>query len=148
MKDWVPTTRDHLAELEVQPAQVAAADVIEQILKDADLYMLLPEYGRTLIVDGKAVGVFGAWPVRRGTADVWALLSLESLEYPKALASGARHWMDAIVKRDRWWRLQTLIDPEHVGVRRWIHWLGFEREGWHEGAGPDGRDLVSYARVF
>lgn len=145
---WAPTTEGHLRGIKEIGCQRMAWEEVSDILVNPRLRGLLREWSRTYLEDDRPIAAIGAWPGWKGVASMWAVLTEEMRSKPITLCKGARHWIEHIAAREHLHRMQALIQPEHDAAIRWIHWLGFNREGLMERASPRGTDLWLYARIF
>ena len=132
----VPFAHEHLAQINVQPAQRAGYEAASPLLNG-------PAY--TALVDGKPVacaGVVEMWP-QRGYA--WALLDRDAGRHLLTLTREIRARLDGLGFR----RIEIAVDAGFAAGVRWARMLGFtcETPSPMRAFTPEGRDCYLFARV-
>ncbi len=138
------------------PKHLEISDVREQeingILKLPDSYeriKILSEIGEsiTIIYDGRIITCCGFIEVWSGVCEVWQIPSVYITDKPILFARIIKRYLDRLVETFKWHRMQTtsLNDELH---RRWMKWLGFEREGLLRRYSYDKQDYVQWGKLF
>ncbi len=141
----VPCSLELVQRVELQPAQVGHCD--DNMLTACAAW--LPTHARAFDHEGRIIGCFGVFPIRKGVAEAWAALSDEIVtEHPVQMGRTVRNWLWRVEIGWKLRRIQAAVAREHDAGHRWIRWLGFQAEGVMRNYGIDGRgDFVLYARV-
>lgn len=143
----VPYIAEHLAQLQLQPAQARYG----HLLASPGYAAALAQAGLSFSAvdaDGQVLGCAGIRPEWEGRAIAWALVG--------AALRGGEAWTvihrQALVILERAHlkghrRIETACDPGFRQSARWLSMLGFVPEGRMRRYAPDGRDMVLMARV-
>lgn len=132
----------HLRALALQPAQAWFSDM----LRDDSYAESLAEskWAYTLMLDGRIIGCLGVLEIWPGRGMAWALLADE--------IGAAMIAVHRIVHRFLWsecplTRVEAYVDARFEAGHRWVHRLGFEREGLMRQFGQHGGDMVMWSRI-
>ncbi len=136
-----PFEAAHLTRMQLQPAQVWAAGLIET----RDLHGLEGPYSSTLMDGGVPLACAGAleyWPNR---ALVWSFISAQiNAQRFWQLHAEARRFLDGLPFK----RLEASVDVGFKAGHRWLLSLGFEVEAPLQRCfQPHGGDSVGYVRI-
>ena len=138
-----------------------AEDLIEQGRKDfgslADADTTMKPYfdvvaeqagmAYSIIQDGHLILSAGVYRVWDGVGEAWLLPSHRLLKKPAAAVRTVRRFLDDIAEQNNFVRVQATTHRQFERGRRFLEWLGFEREGVLRNYGPDGSDHIIYARI-
>jgi len=136
----VPFEPKHLEILILQPSQVEFSNLF-----DSQYGPALAQSGPCFTaMDGDEViacsGVVKQWD-NRGTA--WALISGNAGRHFVRIHKAVQRFLDTTDFR----RVEAWADAGFEQGHRWLHMLGFEREGYMRAFSPQGADAVLYARI-
>lgn len=115
-------------------------------------YISQPGYGewlasaggaRTVLVDGRIIAVAGIAEIWPGRGSAWVLMATDAGRHLLALHRAVRAFLDNCGVR----RVECYVDRDFLAGHRWVHMLGFRREGLMRAFGAHGGDMVMYARV-
>lgn len=137
----VPFAAEHLAQMQLQPAQSwlsAHTDV-------ASMRSLENEWSSTLMDDGRPLAAAGVAVYWQDRAYVWSLISKDvKVSNFLAVHAHAKAFIAGLPFR----RLEAGVDCDFEAGHRWAEALGFELEaGRMRAFQVDGRDCALYARV-
>ena len=136
-----------------------AIDLIEMgranfgVLHDADTTMkpyfqvIAEDSAYTMMEDGHLVGAAGIYRVWDGVGEAWLLPSERLLARPRKAVKAVRQFLDDIAERENFRRVQATTHADFHRGRRFLEWLGFEKEGLLRGYGPDVADHIMFARI-
>lgn len=132
---------EHLAELEIQPAQRALQSSLS--VEYAHALMLNGECFSVLI-DGKVVACVGVHEFHAGRAEGWALLAAQASSVLRPITRAVLGWIDQCP----YGRLEANVATDFEAGHRWARMLGFQVEGpARRRYAPDGGDVVPYVRL-
>lgn len=138
----VPMTAEHLAAIELQPAQAAA----QAFLSDESYVAALSTAGHAYALlgpSGEVLACAGIIPMWHGRAIAWALVGAAAGHRMVELHRAAMRAFDMHPVR----RLETTVAAGFEQGHRWARLLGFTRECTMRAYAPDGSDCDLYARV-
>lgn len=139
VRPWGPGDFDRL---KIQNAQNYLFDLIPS--GRVDLSPLVP-HGLvwTGEVDGEVMAIGGVEPIWENRAVAFMFISGNSGPHFRSVHKAVRDFLDNTPFR----RVEAYVDVGFKEGVRWMKMLGFELEGHMRAYGPDGRDMLLYARV-
>lgn len=99
-------------------------------------------------VDGKAAFSAGLYVKWRGSGEVWALTSKLVEKHPIWFHSSVVRFLKETVEKHNLWRVEAVIQAEHLVSCRWAAHLGFIEEGTSPAFGPSGETFIRYAKIY
>lgn len=136
-----------IAEIQLQAAQVAAADAWPQWrAQAAQAGTLGPAWTGALA--GRVLGCAGMveqWP---GRAEAWCMIGCDVPRWAWLAIHRTVAWrMDVAAEALGFRRIEATVRAGWAPGERWVRMLGFEYEGLMRAYSPDGADYVRWARV-
>lgn len=133
---------EHLRALVLQPSQAFFSDLCRddgyaQLLADAsDAY--------TLLHDGRVIACAGVMELWQGRGMAWALLADNIGQAMIAVHRIVYRflWKECTIRR-----VEAYVDQGFAAGHRWVHDLGFQREGMMRAFAQHGGDMVMWARI-
>lgn len=101
----------------------------------------------SLVINGEVIGCAGVVMLGKGRGEAWTLLSSFFYRYKKTAYRAICEGLRKIIEEKELWRVQALVRPDFETGEHFIKHLGFEREGLLRGYGPNGEDLIMFARL-
>ncbi len=146
---WEHAHPRHLQEIVPQDPQ--AMERVPALWKDDSneaVITLLDRCARAMVVDGKTLAVMGVKPSWEHVGEAWTVLSEEAItKHALSLTRGARDFINEIVERDDYWRLQAYVREGFWAGVEWAEWMGFRFEARMPRFSPDGATYWLYARI-
>lgn len=107
-----------------------------------------PSY--TLIMNGKIIGCAGVVMTGKASGEAWALLSNDFYRAVKTSYRAIRDGLDSIIRNKKLVRVQSIVlcgNAQEV-CGRFLEHLGFSMEGLLRKFGPNGEDVILYAKIM
>ena len=136
----VPFEPEHLETLMLQPSQSHFSNLFDSAYGPA-LAQAGPCF--TGIADGEIVACSGVVKQWDNRATAWALISENAGKHFVKIHKAVKRFLDLSDIR----RIEAYADVGFDQGHRWLHMLGFEREGYMRCYSPNGNDAVLYARI-
>lgn len=133
--------REHLDALTLQPMQQYMRPFL---MRDDYLSFYESQESYTAIIDGRVVGCGGFMEMWPGRVQIWSLLARDI--GPRGMLQVHNAVKRGIAMRTEH-RIEAMCDPAFENAQRWLHALGFEREGLMRKYTEDGHDTYLYARI-
>lgn len=139
----IPFQANHLAALNLQPAQAYMLPYIERADYTVALESSGPAY--SALADGRIIACAGVAEIWPGRGAAWALLANSGPCHFGTVHRAVCRFLDGCGIR----RVEAYVDPEFDAARRWMRLLGFRLETPDpmRAFGDDGRDMLLYART-
>lgn len=133
----------HIAAIDLQPAQSS----LRAQLTNATIERLVEAPGIAIVDESDVLACVGLAPQWPGRCIGWALLSAKVR--PNRFIAIHRMVAAALDRFElrHTGRIEIQVDPSHAAAVRWAAMLGFEVEGRLRYYLPDGRDMLSMARI-
>lgn len=96
-------------------------------------------------VDGRLAVVAGVAMESPGVGNAWAILTDTGRRHPMFVHRAVVRGIRAIIADYRMTRVTARCVREFYAARRWVHVLGFTKEGTQRRAAPGGGDFTIYA---
>lgn len=134
-----PFCAEHWARLRVQPAQ---SWCLPWMGPDLVAWLAGLEAYTAFAADTPVAiaGLMELWP---GRSLAWSYLSEAAGPHLVSLTRLVDRFLDLRAPR----RTEAYVDEEFEAGHRWMHALGFEREGFLRAFKPDGGNQIMYARL-
>lgn len=140
---FIPFQSDHLAQIDLQPAQAKMRELVECMNTPA----LVDAYSWTGLMEDQVCGCGGlvkCWP---GHAYAWSLIGHIPPSEWVAVTNHVRVVLDVAQKMD-FHRIAAFVASDFKAGHRWMTALGFEYEGCAKQYDPWGNDHDMYGRVL
>ena len=137
---------DHAEELFTKNTTLATADSKYTLRHWLDR-MEKKDRAFTLIDNGHLVVAGGIFPIWNGMGEAWLIPSDNIPKYKLKIIKTLRNHIDTITAEDDLHRLQATVRDDFDIAKRFIEFLGFEREGTLKNYGPDKTDHIMYSRT-
>lgn len=126
--------------LDIKPGSFSDRSIIELYAENGTAVTLWDE--DLVIMCGGVVR-----SVHKGIGEFWMIPSVHIGMYKKSVFKTALNFIDDMIKKFGFYRLQVTIKESDPAAIRYIEHLGFEREGLMRKFGPDRQNYLLYARV-
>jgi len=100
----------------------------------------------TLFKDDKVVAIGGVAKLWNGVGEAWALPG-NGMKNPLLFHKTILRMLDTIQEAEGFHRIQAIVFEDHPKGHKWVKALGFKSEGIMVAYGPNGENVVRYARV-
>jgi hypothetical protein len=105
------------------------------------------ECSYTIIVDEKIVACAGVYVTILGTGEAWTLFSNDLYKYPKSIYKAIKEGLERVIEEKKLRRVQAQVGFDNSTAQSFIKHLGFTYEGTMRKAGPNGENMLLYARI-
>ena len=139
MSFLVPFIPEHLDNLDAKVGDAAEAATFPDV---ADTLSRIG--AQTLLTDDRRIvlGILGVVPSVPGVCEVFIIASKDQARHPLAFARCVHREIGKLCSKYRRIEAKTADDEFH---KRWITWLGFEREGTLKRYGLHGENMVLWS---
>lgn len=104
-------------------------------------------YSVSVIRNGHLLGAGGIFPIWDGVGEAWVLPAALVQKHKRMFVKLIRENMAQMTNEFNFRRVQATARADAPKARRFLEFLGFEREGFLRAYGPDGADHVLYAKL-
>lgn len=104
--------------------------------------------GFTLMIDSTPIGCAGVVKMGYRRGEAWAVLSSLIPSFKKSAFKALKDGLEHIIKVYELRRVQALVEKDFVDAKRLLTHLGFKEEGLLESFGPNGEDMLIFARII
>jgi RimJ/RimL family protein N-acetyltransferase len=138
-----------------------AYEVLQRNVREQDLWLSdYPEWDQwvqgwkdggpayTLIMDDQVVGCAGVVLLEWGRGEAWTLLSSLFYRYKLTAIRFIKKYLQRIAEDEELKRVQAQVRCDFEAGKRFIEFLGFEREGVLRRFGPNSEDIVMYSKLY
>ena len=140
----IPFEPGHAEEL-IGQADINQAE--KRFLLARHIHDLSSGYSTSVIRNGHLLGSGGIFPVWDGLGEAWVIPSRLVQKHKKMFVKLIRENMARMTDEFQFRRLQATARADAPKSRRFLEFLGFEREGLLKAYGPDGADHVLFAKI-
>jgi RimJ/RimL family protein N-acetyltransferase len=140
----IPFEPGHAEEL-IGQADINQAE--KKFLLGRHIHDLSSGYSISVIRNGHLLGSGGIFPIWDGLGEAWVIPSELVQKHKKMFVKLIRENMARMTDEFQFRRLQATARADAPKSRRFLEFLGFEREGLLKAYGPDGADHVLFAKI-
>lgn len=145
MIKYIPTTKDHFANIVVKPIfEGTSYDDVLPLLLGAESHMFLT------MIDGKGMplAIFGGRIMWSGVLNAFSVISVHVHENPIEFHKSVLGLIELVAGTGKFRRIQITVNNEYDAGLKWARSLGFEFEGLMRKWGRNGKDHALFARYF
>ena len=148
MKD-VALTLELLKEVVPSESSDTERAIMVEVFRDqGHLDEVFDFYARAFLHEGRPIAAVGVTPCWPGRGQAWTILSDEVIrDHGLSLTRMTRWHLNDVTERGKLRRIEATVRAGHRAGHRWMHALGFKREGLMRRYGPEGEDHHLYARL-
>tara|TARA_B100000470_G_scaffold200007_1_gene171383 strand:- start:172 stop:639 length:468 start_codon:yes stop_codon:yes gene_type:complete len=101
----------------------------------------------SVVRNGYLLGAGGIFPIWDGLGEAWVLPSTTVQNHKRMFVKLIRENMERMGDEFAFRRIQATARADAPKARRFLEFLGFEREGLLRAYGPDGADHILFAKI-